>query len=191
MRPESTRSAGRGSAGRHIARCDNRAEPESALLTGVDTADIDTSTASSRSQEELNRDAVHRLVQAWNAGDIAALSGLWAPQMVHHGRESNPTSAAVTASEMQRFLSAFPDLKMELQSVLAEGDLVATRIQLHATHLGEFLGGEPTGRPVSCRLMGQLRFVDGQVVEHWGVADGLQLLTQIGLLPERFLAATA
>ena len=69
--------------------------------------------------------------------------------MVHHGREAEPISAAATAAEMQRFLAAFPDLKMELQSVVAEGDLVATRIQLHATHLGEFLGAEATGR--ACR----------------------------------------
>lgn len=142
-------------------------------------------------EEQRNRQAVSRLIEAWNAGDVATLAGLWAPEMVHHGRESVPTSATATAADMQRFLAAFPDLKMELQSVVAEGDLVATRIQLHATHLGAFLDVEPTGRTVSCRLMGLLRFVDGRVVEHWGVADGLQLLAQIGLLPERFLAATA
>jgi C-1 hydroxylase len=145
----------------------------------------------STAEEERNRRAVLRLIEAWNAGDVGTLASMWEPQMVHHGRESEPTSAADTAAEMQRFLAAFPDLKMELQSVIAEGDLVATRIQMHATHLGGFLDAEPTGRTVSCRLMGQLRFVDGRVVEHWGVADGLQLLAQIGLLPERFLAATA
>ena len=145
----------------------------------------------SNAEEERNRRAVRQLIQAWNAGDVATLASMWEPQMVHHGRESEPTSAADTAAEMQRFLAAFPDLKMELQSVIAEGDMVATRIQMHATHLGSFLDAEPTGRSVSCRLMGQLRFVDGRVVEHWGVADGLQLLAQIGLLPERYLAATA
>jgi C-1 hydroxylase len=44
---------------------------------------------------------------------------------------------------------------------------------------------------MSCTLMGQLRVADGVVVEHWGVADGLHLLQQLGLLPESFLAATA
>jgi len=153
----------------------------------VSSAGIGSVTA----EEERNRQAVCKLIEAWNAGEVATLASMWEARMVHHGRESEPTSAVDTAAEMQRFLAAFPDLRMELESVIAEGDMVATRIQMHATHLGSFLDAEPTGRTVSCRLMGQLRFVDGRVVEHWGVADGLQLLTQIGLLPERFLAATA
>ncbi len=173
------------------ARCENRMNAESALLHSMTAAANCPETGLSTAEEERNRQAVHRLIEAWNAGDVMTLASMWEAQMVHHGRESEPTSAADTAAEMQRFLAAFPDLKMELQSVIAEGDMVATRIQMHATHLGSFLDAEPTGRTVSCRLMGQLRFVDGRVVEHWGVADGLQLLAQIGLLPERFLAATA
>jgi C-1 hydroxylase len=39
--------------------------------------------------------------------------------------------------------------------------------------------------------MGQLRIVEGRVVEHWGVADGLHLAEQLGLVPESLLAATA
>jgi len=39
--------------------------------------------------------------------------------------------------------------------------------------------------------MGQLRIVDGKVTEHWGVADGLHLLQQLGLLPDEMLKATA
>lgn len=152
----------------------------------------DVSEASApRAEEERNRRAVVALVEAWNAGDIAALAASWAPDMVHHGRESDPTDAGTTAAEMQRFLSAFPDLTMQLQSVVAEGDMVCTRIELCATHRGPFLDADATQRLVRCRLMGQLRFADGKVVDHWGVADGIALLVQIGLLPERFLAATA
>lgn len=154
-------------------------------------SDDNLSPAADPIAEEANRAAVVRLIDAWNAGDIGMLTSLWAPAMVHHGREPAPTSATDTAAEMGRFLAAFPDLKMDLQSVVARGDLVCTRIQLTATHLGEFCGAEATGRTVRCRLMGQLRFQDGKVVEHWGVADGLDLLVQIGVLPEHLLAATA
>lgn len=143
------------------------------------------------SVEEINRAVVVRLVEAWNTGDLNALASLWNPQMVHVGREGEESSSSTTVSEMGRFLSAFPDLRMSLESVVAEGDMVCTRIELTATHRGAFLGTEPTHRPVRCRLMGQLQFADGRVVRHWGVADGLALLVQLGLVPDTFLAATA
>jgi C-1 hydroxylase len=132
--------------------------------------------------ETDNKAVVRDLINAWNDGDINALMAFWSTSMVHHGR-GGTVSADETAAEMRRFLDAFPDLRMELHSVVAEGELVATRMTMNATHTGSYLGLPPTGREVSCTLMGQLRIVDGEVVEHWGVADALAILVQIGMMP--------
>lgn len=137
-----------------------------------------------------NKALVQRLIDAWNRGDLAGLTQLWSPHMVHHSRDGQ-LSAESTATEMSRFMKAFPDLRLEVHSLMAENDLVATRLTVHGTHSGEYLGVKPTGRRVSVALMGQLRVVDGAIVDHWGVADGLHLLQQLGLVPEGFLAATA
>lgn len=145
-----------------------------------------------RSEEEAqNVTHVRALVEAWNQGDLGALSAMWAPNMVHHGRDNSSMPGGQTAAEMGRFLAAFPDLKMNLESIVADGDTVCTRIELVATHLGHYLGAAPTAERVHCRLMGQLRFANGLVVEHWGVADGIALLHQIGLIPDEYLQATA
>lgn len=147
---------------------------------------------SDRTAEELaNVAVVRRLIEAWNSGDLRALASAWAPEMVHHGRDDTPMPAVVTADEMGRFFAAFPDLTMDLEAVMAEGDTVCTRIRLTATHSGSYLGAASTGNRISCRLMGQLRFDSGRVIEHWGVADGLALLQQIGLIPDEYLQATA
>jgi C-1 hydroxylase len=135
-----------------------------------------------------NKAVVRKLIDAWNDGDINALMTFWSPTMVHHGR-SGTVSADDTAAEMRRFLEAFPDLRMELHSVVAEGDLVATRMTMHATHTGSYMGLPPTGREVSCTLMGQLLIVDGAVADHWGVADALAILVQIGMLPSELSKA--
>jgi C-1 hydroxylase len=137
-----------------------------------------------------NKALVHRMIDAWNRGDLSGLTEHWSPDMVHHGRDGCMTAES-TAMEMSRFMQAFPDLHLEVHSVIAEGDLVATRLTVHGTHTGDYMAMKPTGRRVSCTLMGQLRVADGAIVEHWGVADGLHLLQQLGLLPESFLAATA
>lgn len=142
------------------------------------------------SVEENNKAVVRRLVEAWDRDDLPGLMAHWAPEMVHHTRDG-VLDAPTVAAEMGRFMGAFQQIRMEVHSIVAEGDLVSTRFTVHARHTGEYLGLPPTGREISCALMGQLRIVDGRVVEHWGVADGLHLLQQLGLLPAEFLAATA
>ena len=137
-----------------------------------------------------NKAIVQSMIDSWNRSDLSGLMERWSQDMVHHGRDGQ-MSAQSTAAEMSRFMNAFPDLRLEIHSIIAEGDLVATRLTVHGTHNGEYMGVKPTGRRVSCTLMGQLRVVDGAVIEHWGVADALHLLEQLGLLPESFLAATA
>ncbi|MEW2574882.1 ester cyclase [Streptomyces syringium] len=140
---------------------------------------------------QQNKALVRQLIDTWNRGDLAGMTRFWSPGMVHHGRDGRPLAAVDVAAEMNRFMQAFPDLHFTVHSLVAEGDLVATRLTVEATHKGEYLGLPPTGRTVRCPLLGQLRIVDGAVVEHWGVADGLYLLEQLGLLPPELLRATA
>ncbi|MEV4433877.1 ester cyclase [Streptomyces sp. NPDC049555] len=144
-----------------------------------------------QANKEANKEVVRQLIDAWNGGDLAAMTRFWAPEMVHHGRDGERLPAVDVAAEMSRFMQAFPDLRLVVHSLVAEGDLVATRLTVEGTHKGEYLGLAPTGRRVRCPLLGQLRLADGRVVEHWGVADGLYLLEQLGLLPPELLRATA
>jgi C-1 hydroxylase len=137
-----------------------------------------------------NKNLVRKLIDAWNDGDLDALMSYWSPRMVHHGRDGALEAHSV-AGEMSGFLAAFPDIHIDLEGLVAEGEMVATRLRLNATHQGEYLGRPPTGKRISCALMGQLRIVDGKVVEHWGVADALHMLRQLDLVPEHLLAATA
>ncbi|GAB3159121.1 hypothetical protein GCM10027290_63570 [Micromonospora sonneratiae] len=140
--------------------------------------------------EADNKAVVHALIESWNRDDLAGITRLWAPEMVHHGRDGTLPAAEV-AAEMGRFMRAFTGVHMEVHSMVAEGDLVNTRMTVHFSHTGDYLGVPATGRRLRCGLMGQLRIVDGLVVEHWGIADGLHLLEQLGVLPESFLSATA
>lgn len=142
------------------------------------------------SDADSNEAIVRELIEAWNRGDVQGMSGLWHPDMVHHGR-TGPIKAKTTAQEMTRFIQAFPDLKMKLEHVSGCDDIVYTRIRMVATHQAEFVGLPATGNSIECSLIGQLRFMEGKVIEHWGVADGILLLVQIGAIDPRYLEATA
>jgi predicted ester cyclase len=137
-----------------------------------------------------NKAIVRKLVDAWNVRDVSQMMQYWSPDMVHHGRDGTMPAGQV-GDEMQRFIAAFPDIHIHVEEMIAERDLVSTRLTVSATHSGPYLNVEPTGRPVRCALMGQLRILNGKVIEHWGVADTLYLLEQLGLIDSSLLEATA
>ncbi|MEU3793612.1 ester cyclase [Streptomyces fructofermentans] len=123
------------------------------------------------------------MVAAWNRWDLSGITKHWAPDIVHYS-EDNPVSSADMIKLMEGGLKAFPDLQLEVRSIMAEEDRVTLRITVTATHQGEFMGVEPTGQSVSWHLVEELRFEDGKVVEHWDVINMRPLLVRLGKLPD-------
>jgi steroid delta-isomerase-like uncharacterized protein len=66
---------------------------------------------------------------------------------------------------------AFPDMRVTVEDLVAEGDRVAARVTMRGTHRGVFQGLAPTGKRVEVRAMDMFRISDGKIVEHWGHAD--------------------
>ena len=75
----------------------------------------------------------------------------------------------------------YPDIHLTVEDVIAEGDKVVTRNTVTGTHRGEFMGRAPTGKSVTYEIF-SFRFVDGRVVETWGVVDVYAQMNQLGLL---------
>lgn len=74
---------------------------------------------------------------------------------------------------------AFPDLRLTIADLIAEGDKVVARIVGEGTHRGEFLGVPATGRRVRSESIDIFRVEDGKLAEHWDVMDLHGLLTQL------------
>jgi len=81
---------------------------------------------------------------------------------------------------LRGFLAAFPDLHATEQDMAAEGDLVAVRFVVEATHKGDLLGIPPTGRRVRWDAVDVYRIVNGKVVEEWASDDMAAILHQVG-----------
>ncbi len=78
--------------------------------------------------------------------------------------------------------TAFPDMNVEVEHLVADDDNVAFAYTLTGTHNGPFQGHEPTGKSIQVRGMQISRFEDGKMVERWGSTDELGIMTQLGLL---------
>ncbi len=66
---------------------------------------------------------------------------------------------------------------------VSEGDKVAVRFRVDATHQAEFMGTPATGKRVSLTGVTILALAGGQCVERWSESDFLGLLQQIGAMP--------
>jgi steroid delta-isomerase-like uncharacterized protein len=66
---------------------------------------------------------------------------------------------------------AFPDMRVTVEDLIAEGDKVTARVTMRGTHQGEFQGIAPTGKRVEVEAIDMFRINDGKIVEHWGHAD--------------------
>jgi len=78
----------------------------------------------------------------------------------------------------------FPDLRMRVEMVIAEGDLVSCRVYSEGTNLGLFNGTiPPTGRRFAGWQMHWFRVAENKLAEHWAVRDDLPMLLQLGIIP--------
>jgi steroid delta-isomerase-like uncharacterized protein len=120
-----------------------------------------------------------------SAGDIAGFGDLVADDFVEHqGGPGFPATKEGTLDFFHAMLEAFPDLHMNVEDVIADGDKAVARVTTTGTHRGDFMGIAPTGSTVDMQLIDIMRFDGaGHVCEHWGVADMLSLMQQLGVVP--------
>ena len=120
-----------------------------------------------------------------NAGDIDGFGAFLAEDFVEH--EQTPGLAPTKAGVLEFFRmyrAAFPDLRFEPEDYVASEDRVVVRVRATGTNTGEFMGMPATGKSIDIQLIDIVRFgEDGLGHEHWGVADVMPMMQQLGVVP--------
>ena len=123
--------------------------------------------------------------EAVNSGSLNALKNIVAPDSVDHdpapGQVPGPEGYIALFTE---FRTAFPDLAIAVDHLVADDDNVSFAYTITGTHSGDFMGHPATGRQISARGMQITRFENGMQVERWGSSDQLGILQQIGAVPK-------
>ncbi len=125
-------------------------------------------------------DRFRRIVEEGiGAGDEAVLDAFVAPEVIEHQRGNNPglDGAKGVARVLHRWMS---DFSLTVEDLVVSGDTVWTRNRARGVNTGSVMGLAPTNRPVEVDVFDVGRFDNDMMVEHWGVADQMGLLMQVG-----------
>jgi predicted ester cyclase len=142
-------------------------------------------TSSAEEQQgQKNKEVVHQFFEAFDRHDIEKME-----QLVSSTNYSLhfPTMPLLDWNGHKQVIGSIikglPDIHHDFELMITEGDKVATRMRITATHKGELQGIPPTGKKVSISASDFVTIIDGRLVEHWVDTDLLGLMQQIGAIP--------
>ena len=125
--------------------------------------------------------------RVWNEGQEDEIDRLMAADAVVHGlsdADGNPCRGTAGFKPLYHaFRQAIPDLRIDVDDCLRDGETIAFRCTARGTHRGDGLGVPATNRPVEFAGMGFIRVENGQIVEAWNTFDFHELYRQIGSAP--------
>ena len=112
--------------------------------------------------------------EVWNHQSEAAIDAMFNAQGKSHGfpdMDAVLQGPEAFKSVHRNFCGAFPDLHVDVEEIISEGDHVAVRFQVNMTHKGDHLGFPATGKKVT--LMGATFAIvkDGQIIDGWNYMD--------------------
>ena len=122
----------------------------------------------------------------WNEQNVAGLDNTHSADFIGHIPviPGNPFPFYVYKQVCLLHLAAFPDLRITVDNIIAEGDKVAVCWTATGTHLGELMGIPASGRQIKFTGITIHRFADGKIVENWWVYDAMGMMQQITAPPE-------
>ncbi|HEY1156614.1 MAG TPA: nuclear transport factor 2 family protein [Arthrobacter sp.] len=136
------------------------------------------------------REVMDRLMAAMAAKDKEALAGCYAADAVLHTPDQGGiTGRATIAGYFSHFWEALPDVRYELAEQHEAGNVAIDEGFVVGTNTGPLslpTGGTlpPTGRQVRVRSCDVARVEDGAITAYRAYFDQMELLGQLGLLPE-------
>lgn len=135
------------------------------------------------SAQDNKRIARQMFQEVFNNHSLSAFDELLSPHFVRHTAPPGARDRETYKQFHAKLQQAFPDLRVEIEDVIAEDDRVVVRMTATGTNLGPFMGNEPTGKSFSLVEIFVMRIAGGLIVEMWSARDVFSLLQQIGLAP--------
>ena len=131
-----------------------------------------------------NTEALQRALLRFRLKDIEGYLAMYSHSVIHHGYSSRIRPGVPGLREhYANLLAGFPDIRVEVEDIIAQNEKLVHRFTIFGTHRGEFLGIAATGKSVTAAGIQINLFSGGKCVEVWSVHDTFRFLAQIGAVP--------
>lgn len=127
-------------------------------------------------------DLFERVVTALNDRDFERFRKTHADDVVLHDHDESLHGIDAVIEHEQRLFEAFPDMRYDVESIVADGNHLMAHWTVTGTHENEFQGLQPTGRDVEIPAMGALTVENGLCSNVRLVYDRFGLMEQLGIL---------
>lgn len=146
---------------------------EEAADNGAAGADADSLEAKFRAVGEI-----------MSGGDLNELDKYIAADFVDHQMMPGyPAGLEGLKKMMGDMRKGYPDMKFTMEEVIVDGNQVIGRYRMTGTNTGECMGMPPTNKTIDIQGVDWVRFENGMAVEHWGFAEEMKMMMQLGMMP--------
>jgi predicted ester cyclase len=133
---------------------------------------------------EANKALFRRVCEEEDKGNINILDEVCAPDYaMHFAGNPKPLTRDEHKQIARAFYAAFPDIRHNIEDLIAVDDKVVARMTYPGTHRGEWQGIAPTGKHVAYDAVVIARITGRKIVEMWALLDLLSLMQQLGAAP--------
>ena len=136
-------------------------------------------------KEEENKAKTQRFYdEVMNAHNVAGIKSFCTADIIDHNPSPGHTGKGLDdmTTELNEMFTGFPDARVKVDFMVAEGDLVVAYLTMTGTNSGPFQNNPATNKPVKFNGIDIVRIKDGKATERWGVFDNFSMLAQLGMM---------
>lgn len=121
--------------------------------------------------------------EGFSKGDATVFDKHASTTFIEHQHGIKPQSLEGVKNAVRYLHKAYPDFSLTVEDMATNGNIVWGRMTARGTQKGQFGPLPPTGKKIEITVCDVMRFENGKLVEHWGVADRFAAMEQLGMKP--------
>jgi predicted ester cyclase len=121
-----------------------------------------------------------------NAHNVNMIDSFCSDGFINHQPSPGHTGQGIAdlKADFTEFFSAFPDIHMKTDMMIADGDTVMAMITMSGTNSAPMMPGMPaTNKQVNVQMTDIIVIKDGKATDRWGFGEEAKMMTQLGMMP--------